>query len=343
MAEGGVSSGIDFVVTWVDGSDPAWRREREACSGGGGGFGHSEARFRDWGLLRYWFRGVEKFAPWVDRIHFVTWGHLPAWLDTAHPKLHIVNHRDFIPADYLPTFNTNAIELNLHRIPGLSEQFVYFNDDVFLLDQTRPTFFFRKGAPRDFFCLDVPKFATGTISHIVGEDLAAINDNFQAEEIYAANRLKMLSLSLGWPRIRRNIAMRWLFRRFIPGFENRHTFLAFRKVTFNDVWSTVGDRLDATCRHRFRGQLDMSDWLMRYWQLARGDYFCGAPGACRCAHLTSENADVWAGRIKRRSYTALCANDNSRLGNFDVVRSKLTAAFSAVLPEKSSFEREAVP
>ena len=95
---------IDFVMPWVDGSDPAWREEflkyralqapqgEPACDTGtaAGAVDASEERYRDWDTLRYWFRGVERFAPWVNRIHFITWGHLPAWLDTAHPKLHVV-------------------------------------------------------------------------------------------------------------------------------------------------------------------------------------------------------------------------------------------------------------
>ncbi|MBR6159158.1 MAG: Stealth CR1 domain-containing protein, partial [Lachnospiraceae bacterium] len=123
---------IDFVITWVDGNDPEWRKEKEKYSGKTTG-DDREKRYRDWELLRYWFRGVENCAPWVNKIHFVTCGHLPDWLDTGHPKLNIVNHKDYIPEQYLPTFSCRPIELNLHRIPGLSDDFVYFNDDMFLL------------------------------------------------------------------------------------------------------------------------------------------------------------------------------------------------------------------
>ena len=71
----------------------------------------------------------------VRRIHFVTWGHLPSWLNKEHPKLNIVNHKDFIPEKYLPTFNSHAL-WNMHRIPGLAENFVYFNDDMFLIKRS---------------------------------------------------------------------------------------------------------------------------------------------------------------------------------------------------------------
>ena len=126
------SSTLDFVITWVDGSDPAWLDEKSHFASGSEADNRKE-RYRDWDHLKYWFRGIEKNAPWVHNIYFVTWGHLPAWLNTAHPKLHIIKHTDFIPPQYLPTYNSHTIELNLHRIPGLSENFVYFNDDVFLI------------------------------------------------------------------------------------------------------------------------------------------------------------------------------------------------------------------
>ncbi len=132
---------IDFVITWVDGQDKSWRRQRDSYSHTEGE-DDSEVRYRDWGILRYWFRGVEQFAPWVRTIHFVTWGHLPIWLDMEHPKLHIVKHEEYIPKEYLPTFDSCVLEIHLHRIEGLSDHFVYFNDDMFLLRPLKPTFFF---------------------------------------------------------------------------------------------------------------------------------------------------------------------------------------------------------
>ena len=100
---------IDFVIPWVDGNDPAWQEERRKYKPDTGADA-SAARYRDMGILKYWFRAVEAYAPWVNRIHFITWGHLPEWMNTDHPKLHIVNHKDYIPAEYLPTFNANPIE-----------------------------------------------------------------------------------------------------------------------------------------------------------------------------------------------------------------------------------------
>ncbi len=109
----------------MDGSDPDWLAQRREYQPGRGELTPGESRYRDWDNLQYWFRGVEKFAPWVNKIYFVTWGHVPKWLNTAHEKIQIVKHEDFMAPAYLPTFNINSIELNLHRIKGLSEHFVF--------------------------------------------------------------------------------------------------------------------------------------------------------------------------------------------------------------------------
>ena len=88
---------IDFVVLWVDGSDPVWQAEKAKYQGKTLDDSNAVNRFRDWGLMPYWFRAVERFAPWVRKIHFVTCGHVPAFLNLAHPKLHHVKHADFLP------------------------------------------------------------------------------------------------------------------------------------------------------------------------------------------------------------------------------------------------------
>ena len=130
---------VDFVVLWVDGNDPEWAAEKQKYMGESAKIKDSnhEARWRNWDNLQYWFRAVEKYAPWVRQIYFVTWGHIPEWLNTENPKLRIINHKDYIPQEYLPTFCTCPIEMNLWRISGLSEHFVFFNDDEFLAQRCR--------------------------------------------------------------------------------------------------------------------------------------------------------------------------------------------------------------
>ncbi|MGZ4449435.1 MAG: stealth conserved region 3 domain-containing protein [Nocardioides sp.] len=148
---------VDVVYTWVDGDDPEWNAAREARLAGVTGTAQTressgQARFVSRDELRYSLRSLHLFAPWVRRIHLVTAGQVPSWLDTSDPRIRIVDHRDILPADALPTFNSHAIESALHRVPDLAEHWVYVNDDVFLGRPVRPELFFdAAGAASVFF------------------------------------------------------------------------------------------------------------------------------------------------------------------------------------------------
>lgn len=137
---------IDLVYMWVDGSDPAWREKKARYLEGSQAkhFGDStgECRFAENDELKYSLRSVEKFAPWIRRIYIVTDGQVPAWLDTTNPRIRIVDHREILPADILPVFNSTVIEWALPHIPGLAERFLLSNDDTFFGAPVGPEFFF---------------------------------------------------------------------------------------------------------------------------------------------------------------------------------------------------------
>lgn len=155
---------VDVVFTWVDGNDPAWQRrraQREASEQTDAGSDPdaslaapdtSHVRYRDRDELRYALRSVAAFMPYVRRIFLVTDQQSPAWLG-EHPMVTVVDHSEiFEDPTNLPCFNSNAIESQLHRIPGLAEHFVYFNDDVMLLGPTPLShFFLTNGVTRSFF------------------------------------------------------------------------------------------------------------------------------------------------------------------------------------------------
>lgn len=145
---------IDVVYTWVDGSDPLHAMKRSAYISGQKNVhdnGLAPARFRDNDELRYSLRSLELFAPWIRSIILVTDNQAPRWLETKHPKIRIVDHSEFIPERFLPTYNSHVIEAYLHRIPNLAEHYIYLNDDVFLARPCRKTDFFTpNGLPLSF-------------------------------------------------------------------------------------------------------------------------------------------------------------------------------------------------
>lgn len=141
---------IDLVYLWVDGSDPIWLAKRNQYIGKPteGLDTNCVGRYANNDELKYSLRSIEMYAPWIRRIFIVTDGQVPAWLDTDNPKIHIVDHKEIMPAEILPCFNSVVIEHHLHNIPDLSEYFIYANDDMLLAKSTTPeTFFGVDGLP----------------------------------------------------------------------------------------------------------------------------------------------------------------------------------------------------
>jgi hypothetical protein len=143
-----VSFEVDVVYTWVDHDDPQWKRlyQQTRSAVNLGSDTHisvdNPARFQNRNEIVYSIRSVNKYAPWVNRIYVVTNCQLPATL-LEEGKVTAVSHEEIFPdPSVLPTFNSRAIEANIHRIPGLAERVLYFNDDFFLCAPTLPTDFF---------------------------------------------------------------------------------------------------------------------------------------------------------------------------------------------------------
>ena len=330
------SGKIDFVITWVDGNDPAWQAEKRKYSGESEQSDAREFRYRDFDLLRYWFRGVEKHAPWVNRVFFVTCGHLPPWINTACPKLRIVKHEEYIPARYLPTFSSRTVGLNLHRIEEMSEQFVYFNDDMFLIRDTDPEYFFRKGKPCANVGLTVYTFGLPKKKENVDQIsqmyltlpicMAVINRNFRKKDVLKRNWKYMLSPKNGMKSIVNSV----LFSSFekLPGFANEHLPYSFEKQTFREIWDREGEILERACSHRFREATDVSDRLMTFWQIAEGRKYT----------VTNDQIEPVLEEIKNRKHQILCINDAYGGNQFEKIKQQIIDAFEEILPEKSGFE-----
>ncbi|XP_015586820.1 N-acetylglucosamine-1-phosphotransferase subunits alpha/beta [Cephus cinctus] len=123
---------IDVVYTWVNGSDPVFLQNLEKYIPVKD-VNVAVSRFNDKDELRYSLRSLEMHAPWVRHVYIVTNGQIPSWLDMDNPRMTLVTHDDIFPEKSdLPTFSSPAIESHIHRIPGLSDKFIYFNDDVML-------------------------------------------------------------------------------------------------------------------------------------------------------------------------------------------------------------------
>lgn len=337
---------IDVVVLWVDGSDKKWQEEKAKYQylATGKKIDVNANRYRDWGIMPYWFRSIEMFAPWVRKVHFVTCGQKPEWLNTNCSKLNCVNHSDYIPVGNLPVFNSNSIEMGMHRIKELSDKFVLFNDDMFLLNPLPESFFFKNDLPVQYASLHpiVPQglHANSIMTHIIANNVTIVNRHFDAKKQIRANWKKwFMPNKVGL----KTALMNYVYSKhssFI-GFGNAHLPVPMLKKTIEDVWAKEPEILDETLKTRFRSINDVSQYLFRYWDMAQGNFY-PAPlkklGKRYDLGLKSPVFDV----IKNRSLNMVCLQDPEDCDSeevFSQVKSRLISAFETIFPEKSSFEK----
>ncbi|MCH5330769.1 MAG: Stealth CR1 domain-containing protein [Alistipes sp.] len=328
---------IDFVIFWVDDTDPAWREaflaaRRESCPEDDA----SLIRVRCWHNLHYWFRSVERFAPWVRRVHLVTWGHLPSWLVEQHPKLNIVLHTDFIPQQYLPTFNSLTIGLNLHRIEGLGEQFVVFNDDMFLTRECRPEDFFRNGLPCDMARLSIVQ--PSSIGHIIYNDLELINAKWDKRKAMRRHWRKWMNPRYGISNLLKTMTL--LPWSVFPGMSDHHMPQPYLRSHCYRCWEEWGEALDTACRHRFRHLTNVSDYLFRYDMLAAGEFSPRNMNDCCLMTIKDSTIEHIAHDITTRRWRMICINDSNDISDFDSMRDRLNSAFDELLPAKSTYEKQ---
>lgn len=328
-------SSIDFVVTWVDGADPVWLRDflKHTSSQAGD---KRISRYRNWENLKYLFRGMERFAPWHNKLFFVTYGHVPSWLNLECEKLVVVRHEEIINNDCLPVFSANPIEINLHRISGLSEKFVYFNDDTFLLKSIKEDRFFKNNLPCDVFSFNA--LSDSMIAHIKLNDIQMLHKYFDKSRVVKNNFFKIFNLKVGLLNFLKTVLL-------IPwpkmtGFYDHHLAQPYLKNTFEEVWKCESETLKKTEQSRIRSHYDVNQYLFRYWQLCTGKF---TPVRLPRHHVdwirNYEDSLLFSKEILSQKNEMVCINDDvGENQDFEKIKNAVNSAFQEILPEKSCYE-----
>ena len=333
---------IDIVIPWVDGSDPEWLKEKRYWYNrlNPDRNSNSNLRYQNWDNLNYWFRAVETYLPWFHKIYFITWGHVPDFLNLGHPRLKIIRHEDFIPREFLPTFQVNTIEMNLHRIPGLSENIIYFNDDTFPLQPIVEDYYYQDNMVCDE-AIETPiiPVAFGEIAKYTWNmralDISVINKHFDKREVQRAHYDKWFHEDYG-ELLERNMSLRY-WGNFV-GFRDPHVPVALKKSTFAEIWKKEPELLKMTCESKFRNDSCVNQWLVRYWQLCTGD-FIPRKTLGKSYMVDAHNCDEIADIIREQKQQMICINESCTADEFDLVKCRINAAFQELLPCKSSFEK----
>jgi hypothetical protein len=313
------SDPVDIVYTWVDGSDPEWQKIRDTC------FkeyfpllenrdAHTINRFRNRDEIRYSLRSVLRFAPFVHHIFIVTFGQKPAWL-LPHPKITIVDHTEiFKYREDLPTFNSQAIEANLHRIPNLSDKFIYLNDDVLFTNEViKEDFFTEDGKIRVSFS-DSP-WPSGSV--VKGEKAfisAQKNTNALLDSSFKKERRYSLS----------------------------HAPFALRRSLMHEVEATFPHIFQQVSSHKFRMSSDfaMTNGLIQYYAIYTKKAHSSSLRAFRMS--VTDDTRINKKRIcsfLKGTYHSLCVEDSSIHENEEASQ-QLKEFLECLFPVPAPWEQE---
>lgn len=223
---------IDIVYTWVNDKDPEWIKKCEYYKNRSGNYGKyalDVARFSNHNELYYSIKSVMKYIPWVRNIYIVTDQQTPEWI-MEFSKAILVDHKEIIPNRYLPTFNSHVIEAFLYNIEGLSENFIYFNDDVFVARELPVGHFYKSNGLSSLF-----------ISN------KSINDMVHRGVVSPTLSASVIGLNL----LKRDYGL-YIDSPLV------HTYVPLKKSMFKKVWSKYGNEIESFLPNKFRTDSDLN-------------------------------------------------------------------------------------
>ncbi|OSC63151.1 transferase [Streptomyces sp. BF-3] len=305
---GDVGFPVDAVYTWVDGSDVQWLERKNQVLAAAGletvDAAASAARFRSRDELRYSLRSIDMYAPWIRNIYIVTDRQVPSWLDRTHHRVRVVDHTEiFGDRGALPTYNSHAIESRLHHIEGLSEHFLYFNDDFFIGRTVMPSLFFLGNGQAKHFPSPT---AVPMVPPLVTDDF-----NISA----AKNNRALIADSFG----------QTLTHSFL------HAPYVLRRSVMEDLERAYPEQVAATSASRLRSHSDVSiaSSLHHYFAYHTGR---SVPGSISCGFVNvglSEHRTRLSRILTSRPNDVFCLND---FHDGDVPEDEQDAILAAFLP-----------
>ena len=326
---------IDIILPWVNGNDPAWRAERDKYDSDQI---VSNVRYQSWDNLQYVFRGIEKNMPWIHKVFFVTWGHLPEWLNISCEKLTIIKHNDYIPAMYLPTFNSNVIEMNYFRIPDLSENYILFNDDLFPVQPIPKEYYFQDDTPCEeavetHFILKADNGMDLQMNYACVNNMVLLNRNFDKQEVVKKNYEKWFDPVYG-NRLEQNKNLQ--FWHNFESFVYPHEAMPMKKSVLKEIWEKEPEALEQASQNRFRAYSDITQRLVTMWQICSGNFI---PHKYKGKMFLVDKANVQeaAEAIRNQAYPVISLNEVSSK-DFEEIKKIIAEALETILPEKSGFE-----
>ena len=300
-----VNRSIDYVVPMVFPDDPQWLRDLRRAVG----YDDSDnVRYRSWGTEELLIRCVKKFMPWVRDIIILLSGEsqVQGWMEemlatesqATLPQVRIVFHRDFIPADYLPTFNSRAMEMFLHRIPGLSDCFLYGNDDMFPLSPLSEDDFFIDGKP----CIHMTK--------------KVFPDNPNNFQIACMGGMNFVAKEFG--------------KKFVDvWYKNGHSIAPILKSSCEHLWQR-GQQEILQSISKFREPKNFNQYIYAWYQFFSGQYIDRPPHG-RLMTIRDKSLNEILTAIADPDCGVVCINDHESVDDYQVYATHVREAIERKL------------
>lgn len=297
---------VDYVITYVDGSDPVWQKEYEEVSGKKINAEKSE-RFRSWDNLRYNLRAVEKNLPFIRKVHLVVSGpsQVPSWVN--RDTVHVVYHKDIIPEKYLPVFCSTSIEMFLGFIPDLADNFIYANDDTFVAKKCNISDFFIDGKPVLNYSVLKAKYNLGS-----------------QYEVQLSNSFKLAQKASG---------------KSVPGKKciPPHSMNPMTVSSYNKVWSSVGKDIEKEIT-KFRKNSNYNQYLFSFYERLTDNFARNESVTSQYINFDGRSLSSVCKELGALKKKLVCVND-SGVSNFKVFKEKINETFNNLYPNMSKYEK----
>ena len=306
---------IDLVYLWCDDNDEKWAAKRNAFLGAISNVEtNCKGRWANNDELKYSLRSVEKYAPWIRRVFIVTDNQIPDWLDVSNPKIQIVDHKEILPEEALPCYNTCVIDYFLYKIPELAEHFLFANDDTFFNTYLEPGFFFKKD----------------------GYPIVRLERKFWGKLSYLWKKIKKRQLGTYRQTILNSAKLvEHKFGKFYSGLPHHNIDSYLRNDFQHAAEQEFNNEISPTIKNHIRNNNDFNRIVFSYYALAKKRAHIKYVNKYEsfCAVLSWSDFEEL---VEQYNPKLLCLNDDQLATDDDRQRGK--EFLSKIFSEKSNFE-----
>ncbi|NOR55352.1 MAG: glycosyl transferase [Sulfurovum sp.] len=340
---------IDFVLPWVDANDRHWQKNKERYAPELSDEYDTDTgiiRYRDTNTLKYVLRSIELYCPWYNKIHLITEGHTPEWLDVDHPKINMITHEElYFNKEHLPTFSSPSIEMNLANLKSVSENFVYLNDDFIILRPLSQERFFKNNKPVDFLIHGwVPR---NKIFQVLRDDstwVKSLNNSMKLINTVAKpDRItdkKKIFFHHSYTIIGKlsNFLLLSIWRKYFF-IKHWHHPQPYKFSTIKKVHQLFNEPMMQCSQNRFRSDNDLNQYLYRYYHLLKEDFYPYYYNDGYIARIRSlKTLDKILEELESTEYNFVAIFDDYKQEESVQIIDKLTNFLEIKFHKKASFE-----